>query len=488
MTTQPHPNRPTRVDYFFRALVVLGVIFYGFAIYDNLVHGFSSISTYSYFIHLYALFVLTPSVLLVSALIIWRAPGNNVGRYLLLLGLGSLGWQFSYSVGSPQFSILLKALFYLYWFGLAFPSIIYLMLSFPTGHIFPTSWMPWVILFAVIKFVGVALELATLSPGDPFALLIFGTQTNLFSQAVLRPFAAPIASTIGSNGLLFLFGVVAGIASLVLRYRASASRERQQIKWVVWSFALLTLTLVVVVLTSATGVVANVTEVDLSGVLFLTALLTVFISIGISILRYRLFDIDLIINRTLVYLPLTAILAGLFAATISISQRFFVSATGQTSDAAVAFTTLLIVAVFDPIKKRLETFVEKRFKEAPDPIKKLRYYGDQVRAVSEVLDASANTQRLLNEAASAFDARGGAIYLNQDGQLQLTHAIGEWTGDAKVNVPLQANGTPLGELRLAARRNGSEYSDAECVVLRQTTDAVAHALSLAGRGNGIMRL
>lgn len=483
MNTQSHPNRPTRFDYFFRALSLIAVVLYFFAIYDNLTHNFTGISTYSFSLHLYALFILTPALILVSALIIWRAPGNNVGRYLLLIAIGSLGWQFSYSVGTLQFSLILKGLFYLYWFGFAFPSIFYLMVSFPTGQIFPPSWKPWVILFAVVKFVGVALELLTLAPADIFGKVFFGDQPSSFFQPALRPFAPVITFTIGANGLLLLIGVIAGIASLIMRYRASSARERQQIKWVVWSFAILTLTVFLVILTSVTELVPNASGMDLAGVLYLTAFLILIFSLGISVLRYQLFDIDLIINRTLVYLPLTAILAGLFAATISISQRFFVSATGQTSDAAVAFATLLIVAVFDPIKKRLETLVEKRFKEVPDPIKKLHTYGDQVRAVNEILDTNANTQRLLKEAAGAFDARGGAVFLNYGGHLQLAHSIGEWNGNAQVNVPLQVNGTSLGELRLTARRNGIEYSDADCAALRQTTDAVAHSLFLARHTN-----
>src|SRR5262245_704185 len=84
------PVRLNALEYFFRGLVWVTWILYGVAIYDNLAHNFVSVSSYSMALHFVALFVLTPSILLVSTLIIWRVPGNNVGRYLLLLGLGSL--------------------------------------------------------------------------------------------------------------------------------------------------------------------------------------------------------------------------------------------------------------------------------------------------------------------------------------------------------------------------------------------------------------
>ena len=90
------------------------------------------------------------------------------------------------------------------------------------------------------------------------------------------------------------------------------------------------------------------------------------ISLMIAILRYRLWGIDLLINRTLVYVPLTAILAGIFAACISLSQKLSAALTGQQSDAATVLTTLIVVAAFDPLKHGLQQLVDKRFKETPD--------------------------------------------------------------------------------------------------------------------------
>jgi hypothetical protein len=83
---------------------------------------------------------------------------------------------------------------------------------------------------------------------------------------------------------------------------------------------------------------------------------------GIAVTRYRLYEIDHLISRTLVYVPLTALLAGLYAATVTLLQRVFQSFTGTTSDAAIVMSTLILASVFTPLRKWLEGIVERRFK------------------------------------------------------------------------------------------------------------------------------
>jgi hypothetical protein len=85
------------------------------------------------------------------------------------------------------------------------------------------------------------------------------------------------------------------------------------------------------------------------------------IAIGIAILRYRLYDIDILINRTLVYGSLTAILAALYFGGIVLSQRLFVILTGQRSTLAVVASTLAIAALFSPLRRRIQGFVDRRF-------------------------------------------------------------------------------------------------------------------------------
>jgi len=86
------------------------------------------------------------------------------------------------------------------------------------------------------------------------------------------------------------------------------------------------------------------------------------IAAAVAVLRHRLYDIDLILRRAFVYIPLTALLGGLYAAGVALFQRIFVAATGDTSDAAIVFATLVLAGMFTPARNWLQTFVDRRFK------------------------------------------------------------------------------------------------------------------------------
>ena len=139
------------------------------------------------------------------------------------------------------------------------------------------------------------------------------------------------------------------------------------------------------------------------------AQLLVPLSFAIAILRYRLWDIDLIINRTLIYVPLTGILAGVYAASIATLQRLFQAFTGQKSDAAVVLTTLLLVGIFEPVKDRLKRGVERRYREPQDPLAPIESFGNQVSHVVDVFEPSRVTQQVLTDGRScpAGVRRGG---------------------------------------------------------------------------------
>ena len=111
---------------------------------------------------------------------------------------------------------------------------------------------------------------------------------------------------------------------------------------------------------------------------FALALLPV--SIGIALLRYRLFDIDVLINRTLVYGIVTALLAGAFAALSVMTQRLTLAVTGQESEAAVVVAALIVTALFQPLRSRVQTLVDRRFYRAKyDLSRTLEQFASQVR-------------------------------------------------------------------------------------------------------------
>jgi hypothetical protein len=173
-----------------------------------------------------------------------------------------------------------------------------------------------------------------------------------------------IDNPIGIEGLgnvesLPVFGVLTSLlvvcmigaaASVVMRFRRSRAAERQQMKW--FAYAVVPMLLIP-------------TDGFLPGFISSMALSMVLIglptAIGIAVLRYRLHEIDLLINRTLVYGTLTITLVALYFGAIVLMQRIFILLTGQQSTLAVVVSTLAIAAVFNPLRRRIQGLVDRRF-------------------------------------------------------------------------------------------------------------------------------
>jgi hypothetical protein len=276
--------------------------------------------------------------------------------------------------------------------------------------------------------------------------------------------------------------LVSGIFAQVYRYRrVSNATERQQTKWVVFGVTVaLGGLLILFAIDFLLSPPADNMVIYLSvSALFVGLVTLIPVTIGIAILRSRLWDIDLLINRTLVYVPLTAILAGIFAATITLSQKLFVALTGEESDATTVFTTLVVVAAFTPIKDRLQALVDRGFKESSDPAKKLKAFRDQVQSRMFVVDPEQITCRLVEQAVVAFEARSGAVYLGASAPAPPFYTFGEWDGDDKLSVPLENNGLRLGLVALGARRHGAVYTSQDRELLQQVASVVAMAIAPA---------
>jgi hypothetical protein len=151
------------------------------------------------------------------------------------------------------------------------------------------------------------------------------------------------------TGILSI-GVVGAVASVVVRFRRSRGVERQQMKWFVYTAALL-------IFAAVSEPLPDIVDNVFFGAVFI-ALPT---SIGIAVLRYRLYDTDVIVNRALVYGPLTATLAAIYYGSIVLSQRVLVVMTGQESTLAVVASTLAIAALFNPLCRGVLALVDRRF-------------------------------------------------------------------------------------------------------------------------------
>ena len=248
------------------------------------------------------------------------------------------------------------------WFGFwtDMPGIavvaLFLPLLFPDGRLPSSRWRP-VAYFAAASVV-VAVIVTMLAPA---------TYADAGYPSIRNPFGldqfAGIFETLGLllQPLLLLLVVVSGLA-LFYRVRRGGTEERQQIKWFAFAGA--------VVLASFVIEAASRLAPELAGAANLVAILglsAIPAAVGIAILRYRLYDIDLIINRTIVYALLTAILAGVYSAAVAFFQRVFLAISGENSDLAIVMTLFVLATVFTPVKNTLQGAVDRRIKPAPPP-------------------------------------------------------------------------------------------------------------------------
>ncbi len=282
--------------------------------------------------------------------------------------------------------------------------------------------------------------------------------------------------------IFLLLGV--GVFARVYRHRqVSSPLQRQQTRWV--GLGLLG-AVAIIALSLFSDSVFPADQPSAGRVIFLLAvepvlvlLLLLPVSVGIAVLRYRLWDIDILINRTVVYGPLTGVLMGLYIASIRLFQALFVRFLGEESNFAILLSTLVLAGAFMPVRLWLQALADRYFKETPDPTRELRSFGDQVQAMVQLSDTSQMARRLLDESVAAFRAESGAIFMQQDGQLQLAQTSGAWDGQAHLTVPLKHEGTLIGQITLGARRRNQAYSDDERRRLEEISGVAARALAIA---------
>jgi len=217
-------------------------------------------------------------------------------------------------------------------------------------------------------------------------------------------------------------------------------------------------------------------QVHFNIILFLPPLILFPLSTGLAIFRYRLWQIDTFVNRTIVYGLLTAILAGLYTASIGLSQRIFVAVTGNKSDAAIVLTTLIVASAFTPLKTHLQGFVDKQFKEQPDHTRALRTFGEQIHSFIQMNDVEQITRRLLDEAIHCLHAENGAITMLDKSQYKTIHTNGLWKGDVRASIPIECDDTRYGFLLLGPRKNGGNYTQQDTRTLQQVAKQVAQAI------------
>jgi hypothetical protein len=247
------------------------------------------------------------------------------------------------------------------------------------------------------------------------AFIVFDLSTTLGP----RPFAGsysrwPALETV--TYLVFLGSVVSVVCLQVYRYRrVSSPAQRQQTKWVVFGTTVGvagTFPLQLPVDLSLVGGDTPLTLLFLK-VGFALSFMLIPLSIGIAVLRSHLFDIDVLINRTLVYGALTATLVALYFGGIVLLQRLFVILTGEKSTLAVVASTLVIAALFNPSRRRIQTFIDRRFyRRKYDARKTLEAFSTTLR---DETDLEALNSELVGVVRETMQPAHASLWLRPDG-------------------------------------------------------------------------
>ncbi len=299
------------------------------------------------------LFVLVTAA--VGTLIGLRRPGNTIGWLLRVAAFGFATGSFlvtyvevavaqAGSLPVGPIAVWLGDLMFQLGLGV---SATFLLLLFPTGHLPSPRWR----LVGWMAAVGIALMFAAVLFG-PGAFEGLPIENPLALEAT-----SPVLDVFEGGFYVTLVAMLASVASLIVRYRQAVAEERQQLKWVALSVVVLAIGVAGTVVWDMVNGSTELSD-DTGNLVIALSVTAVPISIGMAILRYRLYDIDRIISRTISYGAVTAVLVGAYVAVVFVLSGLLPS---QGGSLVVAASTLAVAALFNPLRRRVQSIVDRRF-------------------------------------------------------------------------------------------------------------------------------
>jgi hypothetical protein len=281
--------------------------------------------------------------------------------------------------------------------------LVFLPLLFPDGHPPSPRWRPVGWLGGLSIVLAVVSSTIVLWPERGPALVTGDESPSHVLDVVLLFAAVP---------MLFVAGLGA-VNSLLVRFRRSRGDERQQIKWFASAAALTLIWIIVFGQSTLRGLPEAM--VALSSLLVIPSIP---IATGVAILRYRLYDIDVIINRTLVYGSLTVILVGLYFGGVATTQAIFRALTSQEQQPqlAVVVSTLAIAALFMPLRRRIQSFIDRRFyRRKYDARKTLEAFSAKLR---DETDLNTLSDELVTAVRQTMQPKHVSVWLHSDPALK----------------------------------------------------------------------
>ena len=370
-----------------------------------------------------------------GALIRLRRPDNLVGWLLLAnaltLAVLGLAWPYAYYAGISHPGRLPGAGWAAMWSEMGWPGIYVFLMAiafvFPDGHLPSRRWRK-VIAATVLSYIGLELSFA-FNPGrfdPPFEHLTKPTPSYPSSlQLLWAPFY------LGVLGSLF-----AAFFAVRSRLRGAEGRERLQVLWFTYAAMLIPLALVICIVTGLdSGTTADVAQ----GIGIFAMLIAVPAAVAIGILRFRLFDIELAINRTLVYGTLTLCIVGGYVAIVS-GLDALVSQRGVAGVLAAG----LVAAGVQPLRLRLQRRADRWvYGDRSDPYAALTRLGDRLHGT---LAPGEVVQTVVDSVAEALRVRYAAIEFERDGGVEVAAARGETATGSLRRVPLTYHGEEIANL------------------------------------------
>jgi hypothetical protein len=353
----------------------------------------------------------------VGALIFWRRPEHPIGWLFCCV---NLGWAINNFAGPyAKYALVVNpgavpagmpAAWLYSWPGSISDGLfILLILLFPNGRLLSRRWR--LVAWSAVGYAGVSALTLTFAPGPIDDTIGFevdnpagigGSVGHVLAllTGIVQPLAVPL--------------LVVALVSLALRQRRSSGRERQQLKWFTSS---LILYVVLVGIDSAfflyfksasamPGWASAFNDVAINSDVVIP------MAAGIAIMRYRLYDIDVIINRTLVYGALSVSLAAVYVGGVVSLQWALRSLTGENSQLAVVGSTLAIAALFNPLRRRIQAFVDRRFyRKKYDAARTLEAFSARLR---EETDLSALADDLVGVVGETMQPAHVSLWLRPD--------------------------------------------------------------------------
>ena len=357
--------------------------------------------------------LIAPIFALLAALIISNQPRNIIGWLLMIPAIGSAVldpvslWVSSIETAPVSLDpVLFLALWSESWSWLLFIfPIFHLLQVFPTGRVLTPRWR-W-LAYVEVGMIVVFVALVTFSTEiGPSADEVTWTVPNPIGFIPATFWETSSFSTVWTLGLLVL--VIGGASSTVVRFRRAQATERQQLKWLLYALVLFAAVYALTAVSADQSFNANF----ILDLLFLLSIALIPVAMTLAVLRYRLFDIDLFIRKTLVYGLLTGLLTAVYFGSVVVLQSVF---RGEGSNSlTVAASTLLITASFAPLRRRIQTLIDRRlFRSKYNAQVVIERFGGAAQSQANLETLSADLMAVVEE---TIQPRSGVLWIREPTQ------------------------------------------------------------------------